>query len=119
MISIWNNHTQTIGAVIEWFNPNCKGDPWEKAGWYVIEPGTTKQVWRGNHNFNRFWYGFVFAVDGRKWTGNFPETVPPQAFQWCRTISSSTSESVGMFEKDAAGSGSNWVWAFGEVIPIP
>ncbi|MFF7485732.1 hypothetical protein ACFZBC_09560 [Streptomyces luteogriseus] len=118
MISIWNNHTVAISAAIEWAHPNCDGSDWEKTGWYNIEPGTTQRIWKGDHNFNRWWYGYVFAVDGRDWTGPFPETVPWKAFRSCASLSSTAHRVVNMFERDAAGSGGNWVWVFGNVIPV-
>jgi uncharacterized membrane protein len=65
MITIFYNHPTTIWAMIEWSRPNCPdGGHWQKKGWWRIEPRGTAIVWGGDHNFNRFWYGYTHAADG-------------------------------------------------------
>ncbi|HEY0537321.1 MAG TPA: DUF1036 domain-containing protein [Actinoallomurus sp.] len=118
MITIYNNFRTTISAMVEWFHPNCPdGGDWEKKGWWVIQPQQTAIVWGGDHNaVNRFWYGYVHSIDGAQWTGDFPETVPTRAFQWCEHVADTTSRTVRMVEHDALDSGPNWVWMFGNVV---
>lgn len=120
MITILNNHTTTIWAMIEWLHPNCPdGGHWEKKGWWRIEPQQTALVWSGDHTrVNRYWYGYTHSQDGRQWTGDFPEKVPTHAFQWCEHTADTTSRTVRMQEHDAGTDPSDWVRVLGNVIPV-
>jgi uncharacterized membrane protein len=95
--------------MIEWSHPKCPdGGNWEKAGWWKIGTGRCKIAYGGDlDDVNRYWYFYAHASDGAQWAGPYDEMVPPQAFDWCNSTSSSDSRRVGMRELDI-GSHANY-----------
>jgi uncharacterized membrane protein len=101
-----NQYTTTVSVCIEWYRPGCPdGGDWEKAGWWVMQPGECKTAFGGDvDDVNRYWYYFAFATDGAVWAGEFNETVPDRVFDWCSNTSSTDSRTVGMRQLDVGDS---------------
>jgi len=105
MLRFANGYRSTIWAMVEWYHPNCPdGGDWEKKGWWQIEPGQSAVVYGGDHRrVNRWWYYYAHAADGYHWPGDFPETVPVRAFQWCERTADTTSRTIRMRQLDVLG----------------
>lgn len=105
MLRICNSYSQTISTAISFFSPDeCGGEggDWQNIGWWVIAPGTCKVVY-GNDldDASRFWYFFAMAVDGRRWSGEFPTFVHmTEAFNVCDGIGTTALTRVGFRELD-------------------
>jgi uncharacterized membrane protein len=86
--------------MVEWHNPNCSdGSNWEKKGWWRIEPGGSAVVYGGDlSDLNQIWYFYAHAADGTQWAGEYEETVPPTAFDWCSNTANTESRTIGMRE---------------------
>ena len=79
--------------------------PWEKRGWWRIDPGQTKTV-QGDAITNRYSYYYAES-EGRTWlwTSSSPVTCMPQpAFTWCWNTCNNnpTTRNLGLRKVDTA-----------------
>jgi uncharacterized membrane protein len=102
VLQFTNAYSSPVWVMIEWHNPDCSdGSDWEKKGWWQIEPGASKVPFGGDlSDTNQTWYFYAHADDGSEWAGEFQETVPPTAFDWCSNTSNTESRTIGMRELD-------------------
>lgn len=96
-----NGYSRRVQVAICFYQPNpCSqyGEPWGTRGWWIIEPGGSKQVIDTN---NRYMYFYAESVsDGRTWSGDLNVYVPLRAFDSCLNIGSTDSRIVGMRKLD-------------------
>ncbi|MFE7136083.1 hypothetical protein ACFVIM_35085 [Streptomyces sp. NPDC057638] len=104
MLRFINGYSATVNVMIERLDNNCRPEPWRRKGWWVIQPGGSAVTYGGDlDDVNRYWYWYAFAVDGRQWSGPFPENVPYSVFDWCPDVASDPSMNIGMRELDVNG----------------
>jgi len=113
-LNVQNRYSAPISIMIEYLHPPCRdfdGFPWQKTGWYNLDPGQQKVVFRGGLNLiNRFWYFYAQATDGTRWMGSYPELVRSAAFRECAGLADNVNyHSIGMRELDIAGQADYWL----------
>lgn len=91
-----NKHSSEAWVVFMWYQPDCSdGGQWEKAGWWHLNPGETKQVHTDlNHGIAQYYF-YAHAADGAEWAGDVTSSVPPTRFDWCINTGSTNSRTVG------------------------
>lgn len=80
-----NKTSKPVYVAFVHHKPGCEGGvPWEKRGWWRLEPGQTKTV-QGDAITNRYSYYFAESDDRAwVWTSGGPVACLPQpAFTWC------------------------------------
>src|SRR5262245_40402820 len=80
-----NKTSKPVYVAFVRYKPDCEGGvPWEKRGWWRLEPGQTKTV-QGESITNRYSYYYAESEDRTLlWTSSSPVTCLPQpAFTWC------------------------------------
>jgi uncharacterized membrane protein len=104
MLTFCNSYSTAIATCISFWEPEeCGGDGngWHNIGWYWVDPGTCRVVFRNDVNdVNRYWYYYAEAADGTKWAGDFPTYVKDEAFDHCDTPPDTTMHQVGFRELD-------------------
>jgi uncharacterized membrane protein len=104
MLTFCNSYSTAIATCISFWEPEeCGGDGngWHNIGWYWVDPGTCRVVFRNDvDDVNRNWYYYAEAADGTKWAGDFPTYVKDEAFDHCDTPPDTTMHQVGFRELD-------------------
>jgi hypothetical protein len=99
-----NNYPSRVWAMVDFHDQYCEGEPWEKVGWFQMDPGESTVPWIGSAGGqSTYWYYFAHAADGALWTGPFTVVVPHQAFEWCENTADTQSRTVGMRELYVGG----------------
>jgi uncharacterized membrane protein len=104
VLTLCNNHSELIVIAISFWEPEecgAEGNGWHNIGWYWVEPGTCRVVYRNDvDDAGRFWYFFAEARDGTTWSGDFPGNVKNDAFDHCDTPADTSMIAVDFFEID-------------------
>ncbi|HEX2049174.1 MAG TPA: DUF1036 domain-containing protein [Actinomycetota bacterium] len=87
MLTFCNGYREPIATAISFWEPEECGGPeqngWHNIGWYWVDPGTCRVVYRNDVDDAGFWYVYAEATDGVKWSGEFPTRVKNVAFDIC------------------------------------
>jgi uncharacterized membrane protein len=108
-----NKTTKPVYVAFVRHSPGCEGGvPWEKKGWWRIDPGQTKTV-QGDKITNRYSYYYAESDDRTLvWTSASPSTCLPQpAFTWCWNTcnNSPTTRTLGLRVVDTGDSSNHTV----------
>src|SRR5262245_53739200 len=109
-LRIFNDHSANLSAAIAFYSPDIcggEGKNFEIRGWWNIAPHSSAVVFGGDCDFNRFWYCFAQASDGRKWTGPFNHSLPHEAFDTCWGIANTQQTIAGHFFQFDTGGADN------------
>jgi hypothetical protein len=82
-LRIFNQHSAEVSTAIMFFNPDTcggEGQDFEVMGWWNIAPAGNALVYANDVDFNRYWFAFAMAKDGRRWTGPWRHSLPSTAF---------------------------------------
>jgi len=75
-MGLWfqNADTDPVYIALLWFNPGCGAEPWQKSGWYEVEPGSSIEVvgadLRSIPDSNFAWFAQADWADGPCWSGD-------------------------------------------------
>ncbi|WP_083837541.1 DUF1036 domain-containing protein [Paenibacillus sp. Aloe-11] len=92
-----NSTNYTIYAAYAYPSSSCSSN-YSKMGWYRIEPGDTRRVWRGSVGGNTFYY-YGENNYGDEWSGTYYTRLPNgtnRNFHWCWNYSSGSTRQVGL-----------------------
>jgi uncharacterized membrane protein len=116
VLTFCNSYPAAIATAISFWEPDECGGPegngWHNIGWYWVDPGTCRVVYRNDvDDAGRYWYFYAEATDGAKWAGEFPTYVKNDAFDMCDSPADSSMISVGFREVDV-GEADNYTLTF-------
>ncbi|RKH14422.1 DUF1036 domain-containing protein [Corallococcus sp. CA053C] len=107
-----NGTSVAIWTTYDWYAPACAsegGIPWQKQGWWSLNPGECKIVF-GPSLPSR--YSYYYAEGGGKvWAGAYTTCTPNAAFNLCEGICNTNARSLGYRELDT-GSYTNYTMTF-------
>jgi uncharacterized membrane protein len=116
VLTFCNSYSTAIATAISFFDDEecggAEGNGWKNIGWYWVEPGTCRVVYRNDVNdAGRYWYYYAEATDGAKWHGEFPTYVKHEAFDHCDSPADTSMYPVGFCEVDV-GDWENYTLTF-------
>lgn len=76
-----NSTSETVFVAYAYPNFNCTPINYATIGYYRIEPGQTREVWRGHAGGNTFFY--YAESDSYTWSGDYYTEIPYEAFHQC------------------------------------
>ena len=104
MLTFCNSSPAAIATCISFWEPEeCggEGNGWHNIGWYWVQPGACRVVFRNDlDDYGRFWYFYAESTDGRKWAGDLPTNIKRKAFDHCDAPANTSMQSVGFRELD-------------------
>src|SRR6478672_551879 len=111
-LRIYNDWTAPLSAAIMFYSPDTcggEGDNFELRGWWNIAPrGGSAVVFGGDVDFNRYWFIYAFATDGRTWTGPWRHGLPTGPFSACWGIGNTQQTIDGQFFRFDVGDNENY-----------
>ncbi|TKH45947.1 DUF1036 domain-containing protein [Paenibacillus sp. FSL R10-2782] len=90
-----NSTNAPIYVAYAYPNFSCSPVNYAKIGWYRVDPGQTREVWKGYAGGNTFYY-YAESSFGRTWSGSYYTQIPNQAFHWCWNVGCTTCRNLGM-----------------------
>jgi uncharacterized membrane protein len=90
-----NRYSYKVSIAFGNYDRSCSY-PWAKAGWYNLNPGQCRTVYRGDLRYNPYYYFYARASNGANWSGPYRTKTPYAAFHLCWNSYFSPHKTVGM-----------------------
>ncbi|RYZ39230.1 MAG: DUF1036 domain-containing protein [Myxococcaceae bacterium] len=107
-----NGTSLTLWTTYQWYAPSCDptgGNPWQKQGWWSLNPGECKIVFGASLPGR---YSYYYAEGGGQvWAGAYSTCTPYSAFNYCDNLCNTNARSLGYRELDT-GTSTNYTLTF-------
>jgi uncharacterized membrane protein len=99
-ITFVNGYSSPVSICLVWYSPGCPSPPFEKAGWWKLDPREAGTVLYGAYG-SKYFYFYAKALDGGYWgEPNRTVMVRNEAFRYCANEGIVNGRLVPLYECD-------------------